>query len=107
MIQTINVSLSYNNGVQALRNVSLRIGTGEFVFIVGATGSGKSSLLKMLNREEVPTSGQVLVAGKDVVRMRPGQVPGLRRNVGVVFQDFRLLPQRSEERRVGKECRCR
>jgi len=95
MIQTINVSLSYNNGVQALRNVSVRIGRGEFVFIVGATGSGKSSLLKLLNREEVPTSGQVLVDGKDVVRMRPWQVPRLRRSVGVVFQDFRLLPQRT------------
>jgi cell division transport system ATP-binding protein len=95
MIQTINVSLSYNNGVQALRNVSVRIGTGEFVFIVGTTGSGKSSFLKLLNREEVPTSGQVLVEGKDLVRMRPGHVPRLRRSVGVVFQDFRLLPQRT------------
>jgi cell division transport system ATP-binding protein len=95
MIQTINVSLSYNNGVQALRNVSVRISKGEFVFIVGPTGSGKSSFLKMLNREEVPTTGQVLVGGKDVVRMRPRQVPGLRRSIGVVFQDFRLLPQRT------------
>ncbi len=95
MIQTINVSLSYDNGVQALRHVSIRIGKGEFVFIVGPTGSGKSSFLKLLNREEVPTSGQVLVAGKDVVRMRPRHVPGLRRSVGVVFQDFRLLPQRT------------
>jgi cell division transport system ATP-binding protein len=95
MIQTINVSLSYGNGVQALRNVSVRIGSGEFVFIIGSTGSGKSTFLKLLNREEMPTSGQVLVAGKDVVRMRPRQVPFLRRNVGVVFQDFRLLPQRT------------
>jgi cell division transport system ATP-binding protein len=95
MIQTINVSLSYNNGVQALRNVSVRISKGEFVFIVGPTGSGKSSFLKLLNREEVPTTGQVLVADKDVVRMRPRQVPALRRSVGVVFQDFRLLPQRT------------
>jgi len=95
MIQTINASLSYNNGVQALRNVSVRIGEGEFVFIVGPTGSGKSSFLKWLNREEIPTSGQVLVAGKDVARMRPRQVPGLRRSVGVVFQDYRLLPQRT------------
>jgi cell division transport system ATP-binding protein len=95
MIQTINVSLSYNNGVQALRHVSVRIGKGEFVFIVGPTGCGKSSFLKLLNREEAPTAGQVLVAGKDVVRMRPRQVPGLRRSVGVVFQDFRLLPQRT------------
>jgi cell division transport system ATP-binding protein len=95
MIQSINVSLSYDNGVQALRNVSVRISKGEFVFIVGPTGSGKSSFLKMLNREEVPTTGQVLVGGKDVVRMRPRQVPGLRRSIGVVFQDFRLLPQRT------------
>jgi cell division transport system ATP-binding protein len=95
MIQTINVSLSYNNGVQALRNVSVRIEKGEFVFVVGSTGSGKSSFMKLINREEVPTSGRVLVAGKDVGRMRPRQVPGLRRSVGVVFQDFRLLPQRT------------
>jgi len=95
MIQTINVSLSYNNGVQALRNVSVRIGKGEFVFIVGPTGCGKSSFLKLIIREEVPTSGQVLVNAKDVVRMRPRHVPGLRRSVGVVFQDFRLLPQRT------------
>jgi cell division transport system ATP-binding protein len=101
MIQAINVSLSYNNGVQALRNVSVRIGKGEFVFIVGPTGSGKSSFLKLINREEVPTSGQVLVNGKDVVRMRPRHVPGLRRSVGVVFQDFRLLPQRTVSENVA------
>jgi cell division transport system ATP-binding protein len=95
MIQTINVSLSYNNGVQALRHVSVRIGKGEFVFVIGATGSGKSSFIKLINREEVPTTGQVLVMGRDVVRLRPRQVPGLRRSVGVVFQDFRLLPQRT------------
>src|SRR5438128_8359449 len=86
MIQTINVSLSYNNGVQALRNVSVRVEKGDFLFVVGSTGSGKSSFMKLLNREEVPTSGHVLVAGKDVGRMRPRHVPGLRRSVGVVFQ---------------------
>jgi cell division transport system ATP-binding protein len=101
MIQTINVSLSYGNGVQALRNVSVRIGSGEFVFIIGSTGSGKSTFLKLLNREEMPTSGQVLVAGKDVVRMRPRQVPFLRRNVGVVFQDFRLLRDRTVAQNVA------
>jgi cell division transport system ATP-binding protein len=101
MIQTINVSLSYNNGVQALRNVSVRIGKGEFVFIVGTTGSGKSSFIKLLNREEVPTSGQVLVAGRDVVRMRPRHVPMFRRSVGVVFQDFRLLPERTVSENVA------
>src|SRR5688500_10355384 len=101
MIQTINVSLSYNNGVQALRHVSVRIGRGEFVFIVGSTGSGKSSFLKLINREEVPTTGQVLVMGRDVVRMRPRHVPSLRRSVGVVFQDFRLLPQRTVAENVA------
>ncbi len=97
MIQTINVSLSYNNGVHALRNVSVRIAKGDFVFIVGPTGSGKSSFLKLINREEAPTSGQVLVAGKDVVRLRPRQVPGLRRSVVAV--ECRLRAAR--HRRAG------
>jgi cell division transport system ATP-binding protein len=95
MIETKRVSLTYDNGVQALRDVSVQIEKGEFVFIVGATGSGKSTFLKLINRELVPTAGRVLVAGHDLTAMSMGTVPILRRSVGVVFQDFRLLPYRT------------
>jgi cell division transport system ATP-binding protein len=95
MIRAANVSLTYENGVQALRNVSVAIEKGEFVFIVGATGTGKSTFLKLINREVVPTSGAVVVAGREVARMPHRQVPALRRHIGVVFQDFRLLPYRT------------
>jgi cell division transport system ATP-binding protein len=95
MIETRHVSLRYENDVQALRDVTVRIDKGEFVFIVGATGSGKSTFLKLINREVVPSSGQVIVAGRDLTRMRTNMVPALRRTVGVVFQDFKLLPYRT------------
>lgn len=95
MIETRRVSLTYDNGVQALRDVSVRIEKGEFVFVVGATGSGKSTFLKLINRELVPTAGRVIVAGHDLTTMRTRMVPFLRRSVGVVFQDFRLLPTRT------------
>lgn len=89
------VSKTYPNGVVALRDVSFRIDPGEFVFVVGPTGTGKSTLIKMVYREELPTSGCVLVQGRDVTRLRGRQVPYLRRQVGVVFQDFRLLPRKT------------
>ncbi len=95
MIDFRNVSLSYAEGITALQGVSLRIEKGEFVFIVGPTGTGKSSLLKLVYREEKPTSGQVLVAGERVDRIPDSQIWRLRRKVGVVFQDFRLLPDRT------------
>ncbi len=95
MIDFRNVSLSYAEGITALRDVSLRIEKGDFVFIVGPTGTGKSSLLKLVYREEKPTSGQVLVAGERVDLIPDSQVWRLRRKVGVVFQDFRLLPDRT------------
>jgi cell division transport system ATP-binding protein len=95
MIQVVNVSITYENGVQALRNVHVSIEKGEFVFVVGATGTGKSTFLKLVNREVVPTSGQVFVGGRDVARLPGRHVSTLRRQIGVVFQDFRLLPQRT------------
>lgn len=91
MIQTHNVSVVYDAGVPALRNVSLRIEKGEFVFIVGPTGTGKSTFLKLIYRDTFPASGRVIVAGRDVTNLDPRQVPYLRRNIGVVFQDFQLL----------------
>ena len=95
MIDLTNVSLLYPTGVQALNGVSLAVSKGEFAFIVGPTGSGKSTLLKLLYREEHPTQGSVTVMGDDVTALRPSAVPFLRRKIGIVFQDFRLLPQKT------------
>lgn len=95
MIEFRNVTLTYPKDIQALRDVNLRIEKGEFVFIVGPTGTGKSTLLKLINKEETPTHGKVLVAGRDVTKLRGWAVPKLRRDIGVVFQDFRLLPQKT------------
>ena len=95
MISLRNVSKAYPTGVSALRNIELEIGKGEFTFLVGPSGAGKTTLLRLLFREEVPTSGSVIVNGHDVGRMRRHQIPYLRRQIGVVFQDFRLLPQRN------------
>ncbi len=95
MIVLRGVTKIYQNGVEALSNVDLSIGKEEFVFIVGPTGSGKSTLLKMLYREELPTSGQVLVDRVNIAEIKSNQVPYLRRNIGVVFQDYKLLPLRT------------
>ncbi len=94
-VELVDVSLTYPNGVQALSDVSVTIGEGEFAFLIGPTGHGKSTLLKLLYREEVPTTGRVLVSGWDVPMLSPHRVAYLRRRIGVVFQDFRLLPQRT------------
>lgn len=90
-----NVSKSYSTGAPALNGVSLSIGRGEFVFIVGDSGSGKSTLIKLLLRELTATSGNVYVMGNDLNRLKHRQIPKFRRNLGVVFQDFRLLNDRN------------
>ena len=90
-----NVSKTYPGDVMALTDINLQIAPGEFVFLVGPSGAGKSTLTKLVYREEIPTSGQVLLHGKNVGRMRDKEVPYLRRSIGMVFQDFRLLPQRT------------
>lgn len=95
MIQFYNVTKTYDNGVKALSDVTLRIHKGEFVFLVGPSGAGKSTLTKLLYREELPSRGQIVLDGKSLVRMRPGEVPYLRRKIGMIFQDFRLLPQKT------------
>ena len=92
MIRLENVSKSYNNGVHALRDINLTIEDGEFVYIIGPTGSGKSTLIKLLDVEEIPDHGRVLVNDVDVGKLRHSKVPYYRRSIGVVFQDFRLLP---------------
>ena len=95
MIELQNVSVIYSGDRTALCNVSLQIEKGEFVFLVGATGSGKSTLLKLLYHEELPTTGSVIVAGTDIARMKPREVPFLRRRMGIVFQDYGLLPNKT------------
>ena len=90
-----NVSKAYATGAPALNGVSLRIKKGEFVFIVGDSGSGKSTMIKLLLRELVPSAGEINVMGYDLVRIRHRQIPKFRRNLGIVFQDFRLLKDRN------------
>ncbi len=95
LVQMYNVSKTYPNGVRALNDVSLKIDRGEFVFLMGQSGAGKSTLLKLLYREELPTRGQIFVASRSVVRMKPAEIPMLRRNIGVVFQDYKLLENKT------------
>ncbi len=95
MITLENVSKSYSNGVQALSDVTLHIQKGEFVFIAGNSGSGKSTLIKLLLRELTPTSGRVIVNNYDLSKLRRRKIAKFRRNIGVVFQDFRLLKDRN------------
>ena len=89
------VGMTYPNGKVALRDVTLTIPAGDFVFLVGPSGAGKSTFIRLVIREEVPTSGRVLVGGRDIARLRRRQIPALRRQIGIVFQDFRLLPTKS------------
>lgn len=95
MISLQNVSKTYPNGTKAMKNVSLNIKKGDFVFVVGSSGSGKSTLIKMLLKEEDPTSGKIIVNNKDITNLKRKQVPYLRREIGTVFQDFRLLPNKT------------
>lgn len=95
MITLEDVSKRYPNGTYALRDIDLHIAAGDFVFIVGSSGAGKSTLNRLLIREELPTTGHVIVDGQDVARLPRSKVPLLRRKVGVVFQDFKLLPTKT------------
>jgi cell division transport system ATP-binding protein len=106
MIEVTRVSVTYRSGeVSALRDVSLSVTRGEFVFLVGPTGAGKSTLLKLLYRDVAPTSGTLRVAGFDVTKMRAGEVPKLRRQMGIVLQDYGLLPERTVWENIAFACR--
>ena len=92
MIDFINVSKTYPNGTHALYGITLSIDKGEFVFIVGASGAGKSTFLKLIMHEETPTSGKIVINDTDVTKLKRSKVPYMRRHMGIVFQDFRLIP---------------
>lgn len=93
LIEVKNVTKRYNNGVTALVDCNLQISKGEFIFVIGSSGSGKSTLIKLLYRQEKPTKGDVYVGGINVAKLRNGKVYKLRRKLGIVFQDYKLLPK--------------
>ncbi len=95
MIEFKNVSKEYSTGVKAVNNANFKINKGEFAFLVGTSGSGKSTLIKMILKEEEPTTGNIIINGKDTTFLKKSRVPYLRRSMGVVFQDFRLLPDKT------------
>lgn len=101
MLEFRNVTKAYANGPVALKEVSLTVGKGEFVFVVGPSGAGKTTLTKLLMCEEKPTSGHIILNGHDITRLRHGEIPYLRRTMGVVFQDFRLMPTWTVEENVA------
>ena len=95
MIRLIDIKKEYDNGTEALDGVSMRIDDGEFAFLVGPSGSGKSTIIKLITAEVAPTSGRIMVNGYNLNTIRPRQVPGMRRTLGVIFQDFRLIEKKT------------
>ena len=95
MIEFKNVSKTYSTGMKAVQNANFRINKGDFAFLVGTSGSGKSTLIKLILKEEEPTTGNIIINGKDTTFLKKSRVPYLRRSMGVVFQDFRLLPDKT------------
>jgi cell division transport system ATP-binding protein len=107
LIQFVNVTKVYPNAnAPSLNGINLQIERGDFVFLVGPSGAGKSSFMKLLYREELPTSGKVVLDGKDVAKLRDSEVPYLRRSLGVIFQDFKLLPERTVHANVAFALQC-
>ena len=95
MIEFKNVSKTYDNGTEALKDVNIKINDGEFVFVVGSSGAGKSTFLKIMMREQVPNSGSVIINGYHLNNLKKKEIPLFRRTLGIVFQDFRLLKDRN------------
>lgn len=101
MIEFVDVSKTYEGDIPALKNVSFKVDQGEFVFLTGPSGAGKSTLLRLLYRGDVATSGSVLVDGMDLGSLSPSRVPALRRTMGIIFQDFKLLYDRTVSENVA------
>jgi len=101
LVRMYHVSKAYLPGAFALRDVSLTIGKGELVFVTGPSGAGKTTLLKLLFAAEQPSEGSIIIGGRNIARLSDSAVPSLRRRIGVVFQDFKLLPRRTVEQNVG------
>jgi len=101
LIRLVDVTVAYPNGKEALINVDLEIRRSDFIFLVGPSGAGKSTLIRLLIREQVATTGRVYLAGRDLARVSRSQVHRLRRRIGVVFQDFRLLPNKTVRENVA------
>ena len=97
MIRLIDIQKTYDNGTRALKGVFMRIDDGEFVFLVGPSGSGKSTIIKLITGEIAPSEGRLMVNGYNMNTIRPKQVPGMRRTLGVIFQDFRLIEKKTVE----------
>jgi len=95
MIRLIDIEKEYDNGTKALKGISMRIDDGEFVFLVGPSGSGKSTIIKLITAEVAPSDGRLMVNGYNLNNIRPGQVPFMRRTLGVIFQDFRLIEKKT------------
>ena len=95
MLQLVDICKDYKNGHRALNNINFNVERGEFVFIVGASGAGKSTLIKLLLKEENATSGRIILDNREITHLKQKEIPYLRRNMGVVFQDFRLLPNKT------------
>lgn len=95
LIRFVDICKEYDNNVKALSNVSIDIAKGEFVFLVGSSGAGKSTLIKLLLKEEEPTEGKIFLNSMDITKVKNRRIPYIRRNIGVVFQDFRLLPNKT------------
>jgi cell division transport system ATP-binding protein len=95
MIRLIDIQKEYDNGTKALRGISMRIDDGEFAFLVGPSGSGKSTIIKLITAEDAPSAGRIMVNGYNLNTIRPRQVPGMRRTLGVIFQDFRLIEKKT------------
>ena len=114
MIRLKDVVKTYDNGTEALRGISFTIEDGEFVFLVGPSGSGKSTIIKLLTGEILPTEGRVMINGFSMSRISDKQIPYMRRTIGVIFQDFRLIGKKTvydnlslAMRAVGASCLCR
>src|SRR6056297_3275097 len=95
LIEFRNINKIYDKEVTALSNITLNIDKGEFIFLVGSSGAGKSTLVKILLKETEPTNGKIILNNKDITRVKSKRIPFIRRNIGVIFQDFRLLPNKT------------